>query len=225
MRLSGRIHNVFKPRAHLASFTSAHAVSPLTVRSPAAPGHVPCCADVVTAQSLGSVSAAHRCLRSLPRDRGWAAERDAWVHIDRRWVPGLGPTVTASSANGPVGTVRSGAQDGSAVGIPRGSAVVEPQWMETDERPLSPCPGTGQRFLGELVRHGCRSDSLGKIATPVVALDEHPSRIPESRGQPSVPYVRDEEGNVACLGHDRHGGAALPLQILVGEPLQGRCLS
>ena len=97
--------------------------------------------------------------------------------------------------------------------------------MEPDESPLPPCPRTGQCFLRELVRRGCRSDSLGKIATPVVTLDEHPSRIPESRRQPSVPYVRDEEGNVTCLGHDRYGGAALPLQIVVGEPLQGRCLS
>ncbi len=40
-----------------------------------------------------------------------------------------------------------------------------------------------------------------------------------------MPYVRNEEGNVACFGHDRLGAAAFPLQIVVGEPLQGGRLS
>jgi len=97
--------------------------------------------------------------------------------------------------------------------------------MEPDERSLPSRPGTGHGILGEVMCHRCRPDSLGKIATPVVTLEKHPAGIPRSRGQPSVPYVRHEEGNVTCLGHDRDGTAPLPLQMVIGEPFQGRCLA
>ena len=40
-----------------------------------------------------------------------------------------------------------------------------------------------------------------------------------------MPNVRDEEGNVTRPSHDRHGAAALPLQMVVGEPLHGRGVS
>ena len=71
---------------------------------------------------------------------------------------------------------------GPAVRAPwESSAVVEPQWMEADERSLSWRPGTRQRFGRKVVDRGRRSDSLGDIATPIVALDEHPSRIPGPR--------------------------------------------
>jgi hypothetical protein len=57
------------------------------------------------------------------------------------------------------------------------------------------------------------------IATPVVALDEHPTGVPGSRRQPSMPDVRDEQGDVArpwprsegqrCPSHSRLSSAIL----------------
>ncbi len=97
--------------------------------------------------------------------------------------------------------------------------------MEPDERPLPPGSSTSYRLRRELIRRGRRSDSLGKIAASVVALDEHASGIDRARGQPSVPNVRDEEGDVTRFGQDGDCTAAFPLQIVVGQPLQGGCLS
>ena len=57
------------------------------------------------------------------------------------------------------------------------STVVEPKWVVADECSLSRRPCTRQRFRREVVDRGRRSDSLGDIATPIVALDEHPSRV------------------------------------------------
>ncbi len=105
------------------------------------------------------------------------------------------------------------------------STVVEPQWVIADECSLSWRPGTRQRFCREVVDRGRRSDSLGDIATPVVALDEHPSRITGARCHPPVPYIRDKEGNVSCPGHDGNGALAIPLEVVVGELFHRWCLS
>lgn len=105
------------------------------------------------------------------------------------------------------------------------SAVVETQWMKPDERCLPLSPRTHDGLLREVIRQRCRSNSLGDISTSIVTLDEHPSGIPGSRWQPFVPYVRYEEGNVTCLGHDRNDAAAIPGEIVVGQPLPRRWLS
>src|ERR1700691_4316548 len=97
--------------------------------------------------------------------------------------------------------------------------------MEAGERPLPRCPGTRQRFVREMVDRGRRPDSLGNIPTPVVALDEHPTRILGARCHPSVPDVRYEEGNVTRLGDDGNGAAAVPIEVVVGNPVDGRYLS
>ena len=65
---------------------------------------------------------------------------------------------------------------------------------------------------------------MGDIATAVVALDEHPSRISGPRWHPPVPDVRGEEGNVTCPGHDGNGALAIPLEVVVGEPFHRWCL-
>ena len=72
-----------------------------------------------------------------------------------------------------------------------------------------------------MVNRGRRSDPLGDVATPVVALDEHPSRITGPRWHSPVPYIRYEEGNVTRSGHYGNGALAIPLEVVVGEPFIG----
>ena len=40
-----------------------------------------------------------------------------------------------------------------------------------------------------------------------------------------MPYVGDEEGNITCPGHDGNRALAIPLEVVVGEPLHRGCLS
>jgi len=107
----------------------------------------------------------------------------------------------------------------------RGSAVVEPQWMDSHECSLTPRPGARQCFVRKVVYHRCWSDSLGHITSSVVALDKHSSRIMRPEWHPSVPDVRDEEGNITCLREDGNHAAARPLQGFVCQPLWRRRLS
>jgi hypothetical protein len=105
------------------------------------------------------------------------------------------------------------------------SAVVEPQGMDPGECPLPRCPRPCQCLRREVVDKGCRSNPLGEIASSVVALNEHPTGILGSQRQSSVPNVRNEEGDVTRLGHNRNRSVTFPLQVVVGQSLPGRCLS
>ena len=96
--------------------------------------------------------------------------------------------------------------------------------MDADERPLPWRPSPCQRLRRKVVHHGRRSNSLSEIATTIVALDEHPAGIPGPGRHSSVPYVRDEEGNVTCFGHDGSGAPAFPLKVIVsGLSMGGTC--
>jgi hypothetical protein len=70
----------------------------------------------------------------------------------------------------------------------------------------------------------CRPDSLRKIPTAVVALDEHPARVLGAGRHPSVPNVRDKKGHVTCFGHNGEGTPTFPLEIIVGKTLYWWCL-
>jgi hypothetical protein len=106
-----------------------------------------------------------------------------------------------------------------------GSAVVEPQRMETDECLLPLRPGTRHCVRREVIHHRCGSDALGEITTSVVALDKHASRVIRPQWHPSVPDVRDKEGNVACLRHYGNRAASFPLQVIVCQVPSRGCLA
>jgi hypothetical protein len=76
-----------------------------------------------------------------------------------------------------------------------------------------------------MVHGGCRPDSLGDVATTVVALDEHPSRVARPGRHSPVPNVGHEEGHVAGTGHDRNNASAAPFESVVGEPFERGRLS
>jgi hypothetical protein len=64
------------------------------------------------------------------------------------------------------------------------------------------------------------SDALRNVTTPVVALDEHPSRIIASRRQPRMPDVGGKECNITRFGNQRYRTAAVPLQIAIGQLIE-----
>ena len=105
------------------------------------------------------------------------------------------------------------------------SAVVKPQWMEAGQRPLSPCPSPCQRIVGEVVDQMGGPDSLGKIPTPVMALDEHPARVLGAGRHSPVPNVGHKKGDVTRFGHNGDGTLAFPLEIIVGKSFYRWCLS
>lgn len=102
------------------------------------------------------------------------------------------------------------------------STVVEARGVVADQclLPWSPCPA--QRVVADVVHRGGWSDALCDVATPVVALDEHPSRIAACRWQPRVPDIGNEERNIARFGYQWYGTEATPLQIDVGQPIERR---
>ena|ERR1700722_19197408 len=100
------------------------------------------------------------------------------------------------------------------------SAVVEAWWVVSDQCLLPGGPGSAQRILAELVHRRGRSDALRDVTPPVMALDEHPSRIVAGRRQPRVPDVGDEERDIACFGNQGYRTAAVPLQVLIGQVIE-----
>ena len=105
------------------------------------------------------------------------------------------------------------------------STVVEAWRVVSDQCLLSGRPCSPQRILAEMVHRRGWSDALGNVTTPVMALDEHPSRIVAGRRQPRVPDVGDEERNIARFGNEGYRTVAIPLQIAIGQSIEWRRLS
>ena len=100
------------------------------------------------------------------------------------------------------------------------SAVVEAWRVASGECLLSGGPCSPQRILAEMVDRRGWSDALGNVTTPVMALDEHPSRIVAGRRQPRMPDVGDEQCNIARFGNQGYCAAAVPLQIAIGQLIE-----
>ena len=64
------------------------------------------------------------------------------------------------------------------------------------------------------------SEALGDVTTPVMALDEDPSRIVAGGRQTRVPDVGDEERNIARFGNQGIAAVAIPLQIAIGQSVE-----